>query len=119
VIRNGNKTVTKRALLHPRAQPRETKPRFGQSASAANMPRNPDKSDRFLMLNENLSVVAVSHRRSQRRRTTHSLKRPRQSWSPTEIEEPMPPSDSNARLRRLLMAALRLWELKNGIHDYF
>lgn len=71
------------------------------------------------MLDENLTVVAVSHQRSQRRRSTRSLRRPRQFWGPVGIEELLPTSESNLRLRRLLMAALRLWELKHGIRDYY
>jgi hypothetical protein len=96
-----------------------SKPRFGKSASEANMPRKAFKSDRLLMLDENLSVVAVPQRRSQRRKITHRLKAPRHFWVATEIGEPPPQSDSIMRLRRLLMAALRVWELKNGIRDYY
>jgi hypothetical protein len=34
------------------------------------------------------------------------------------MRRPAPPGDSIMRFRRLLLAALRVWELKNGIHDY-
>jgi hypothetical protein len=33
------------------------------------------------------------------------------------VEAPLPPKGTLGRTRRLLLAALRLWELKRGVRD--
>jgi hypothetical protein len=45
------------------------------------------------------------------------LRRARRFPATTEMRRSTP-TDSIMRFRRLLMAALRVWELKHGIHDY-
>jgi hypothetical protein len=83
------------------------------------MPRNSCTADRFLILDENLQVVAKSPSRSQRKRRPRRLQQSRQFPAAQAMERPLPPSDSLMRIKRLLMAALRVWELKHGIHDYY
>jgi hypothetical protein len=83
------------------------------------MPRNLCNADRILILDDNLQVVAAPPRRSQRRKRARRLQRPRQFPAPPAMEPALLPSDSIMRFRRLLMAALRVWELKHGIHDHY
>ena len=81
------------------------------------MPRRVSNPDRLLALDENFIVVAVPRRQPRKRRPLRAVKRPRQFPATIEMR-PAPPGDSIMRFRRLLLAALRVWELKNGIHDY-
>lgn len=80
------------------------------------MPRKAHEPDRFLTLDDNLRVVAISNRRGQRKDVARRLLEPRPfiKRPPTETFAPLP---SLLRNRGLLMAALRVWELRNGIHD--
>ena len=82
------------------------------------MPRRVSKPDRLLALDENLAVVAVPRRQPRKRKPLGAAKRTRQFPATIEMRRPAPPGDSIMRFRRLLLAALRVWELKNGIHDY-
>ena len=83
------------------------------------MPRKAEESDRFLILDENLTVVAKSTVRARVRRFRRRLKG-RRSFAPQVEGAPPPPSlDSLMRTRKLVMAALRVWELRNGIRDPF
>jgi len=82
------------------------------------MPRRVSKPDRLLALDENLAVVAVPRRQPRKRKPLGAARRTRRLPTTTEMGRPAPPGDSIMRFRRLLMAALRVWELKNGIHDY-
>jgi hypothetical protein len=82
------------------------------------MPRRVSKPDRLLALDENLVVVAVPRRQPRKRKRLLAAKRTRRFPTPVEMRRPAPPGDSIMRFRRLLLAALRVWELKNGIHDY-
>jgi hypothetical protein len=85
------------------------------------MPRDSSTADRFLILDENLKVVTVTPRPSQRGKPARRLKQLRSFPAPPAIapDRPVPPSYSLVRIRRLLLAALRVWELKHGIHDYY
>jgi hypothetical protein len=57
--------------------------------------------------------------RFQHRRRRETTKRPPKSSSPREpdLEENLPAIGTMARTKRLIMAALRVWELKHGIRD--
>jgi hypothetical protein len=81
------------------------------------MPRRVSNPDRLLALDENLVVVAVPRRQPRKRKPSCGPRR-RQYSTKIELRRPAPPGDSIMRFRRLLLAALRVWELKNGIHDY-
>jgi hypothetical protein len=82
------------------------------------MPRRVSKPDRLLTLDENLAVVAVPRHQPRKRKRLRTAKRTRQFPATIEMRRLAPPGDSVMRFRRLLLAALRVWELKNGIHDY-
>ena len=82
------------------------------------MPRRVSKPDRLLALDENFAVVAVPRRQPRKRKPLCAAKRTRRFPTTIEMRRPAPPGDSIMRFRRLLLAALRVWELKNGIHDY-
>jgi len=80
------------------------------------MPRKVAQTQRFLELTENLSVLAISRPERQARRRRRRGER--SSADPRTGEElGLPPYDSLMRTRRLLMAALRVWELRHGIHE--
>ncbi|HEX4666802.1 MAG TPA: hypothetical protein VH207_09385 [Chthoniobacterales bacterium] len=79
------------------------------------MPRNLRESDRFLTLDHNLRVVAAPPRRNQAKRVPRRLDEPR-PFVKRPGEEPCLPLPSLLRHRTLLLAALRVWELRNGIH---
>jgi hypothetical protein len=80
------------------------------------MPRKVAQTQRFLELTENLSVLAISRPERQARRRRRRGERG--SAHPQTGEElGLPPYDSLMRTRRLLMAALRVWELRHGIHE--
>jgi len=81
------------------------------------MPRRVSKPDRLLTLDENFAVVAVRRRQPRKRKPLCAAKRTRRFPATMEMRRSAPPGDSIMRFRRLLMAALRVWELKNGIHD--
>ncbi|HEY2713799.1 MAG TPA: hypothetical protein VGI60_14890 [Chthoniobacterales bacterium] len=81
------------------------------------MPRKADEPERFLLLDENLTVVARSTQ-GKRVRPFRRRSRKRQAYSPQlEMAASPPPFDSLMRTRKLIMAAVRVWELRNGIHD--
>jgi hypothetical protein len=83
------------------------------------MPRKVDEPERFLLLDENLTVVACPGQ-GKRQRPFRRRSRRQQAFSPQlEMASSPPPFDSLMRTRRLIMAALRVWELRNGIHDPF
>jgi hypothetical protein len=82
----------------------------------AGMPRTVRESDRFLTLDENLRVVAAPPQRDRAKRIRRRLNEPR-PFVKRAGEEPCLPLPSLLRHRALLMAALRLWELRNGIHE--
>ena len=75
----------------------------------AGMPRTVREPDRFLTLDENL-------RRNQSKRTRRRLDETR-PFMKRSSGEPCLPLPSLLRHRTLLMAALRVWELRNGIHE--
>jgi hypothetical protein len=77
------------------------------------MPRKVMKQDRFLLLGDDLAIIAAPPLRERRRRG------PRRRRRVTSILMETAPAnyDPLLRTRRLLMAALRVWELKHGIHD--
>jgi hypothetical protein len=81
------------------------------------MPRRVSKPDRLLALDENFAVVAVPQHKPRKRKPLCAAKRTRRFPATIEIRREPPPGDSVMRFRRLLLAALRVWELKNGIHD--
>ena len=79
------------------------------------MPRKVGQTQRFLQLSENLTVLAIngqSSRSGRRRRSSQH-----QSPHFGDIAGSTLSGDSLMRTRRLLMAALRVWELRNGIHE--
>jgi hypothetical protein len=80
------------------------------------MPRTVRESDRFLTLDDNLRVVVAPPRRNQAKRIRRRLNEPR-PFVKRAGEEPCLPLPSLLRHRTLLMAALRVWELRNGIHE--
>ena len=83
------------------------------------MPRKAEEPERFLLLDENLTIVARSTR-AKRERPFRRRSRRQQSFSPQLEMAPSPPAfDSLMRTRKLIMAALRVWELRHGIHDPF
>jgi hypothetical protein len=80
------------------------------------MPRKVDEPERFLLLDENLTIVARSN--EKRDRAFRRRSRKRQGFAPQLELAPSPPAfDSLMRTRKLIMAAVRVWELRNGIHD--
>ena len=82
------------------------------------MARNFDKGQRFLFLGENLAIYSAptpNARRTRRRRLVAA-----RAVSPVSTKETdVFPTDRLVRTRRLLLAALRVWELRNGIRDSF
>jgi hypothetical protein len=82
------------------------------------MPRRVSKPERLLVLDENLAVVAAPRRPPRKRRRSYALRRTGRIPSTIEMRRAAP-TDSIMRFRRLLMAALRVWELKHGIHDNY
>jgi len=82
------------------------------------MPRRVSKPDRLLALDENLAVVSGPRHSPRKRKPLGTARRNRRFPETTEMRQPVLPGDSVMRFRRLLLAALRVWELKNGIHDY-
>jgi hypothetical protein len=82
------------------------------------MPRTVSKPDRLLVLDENLAVVVAPRRQPRKRKPSCGSRRTRRFPATIEMRRPAPSGDSIMRFRRLLMAALRVWELKNGIHEY-
>ncbi len=83
------------------------------------MPRKVSKPDRLLILDENLAVVAAPRREPRKRKRSSASRRKRRFRATIEMRRSTPQSDSIMRFRRLLMAALRVWELKHGIHDFY
>jgi hypothetical protein len=82
------------------------------------MPRKVETPERLLRLNDNLEVVAASSRPRRRRRALR-LSRAR-AFEREQITSANSTSfERLLRTRRLLLAALRVWELKHGIHDSF
>ena len=83
------------------------------------MPHKPLNPDRVLLVEEEFGAPAVPPRRPPKRKAARRLKRrPRRMTARTPREDrPLPPNYSIMRIRRLIMAALRVWELKHGIHD--
>jgi hypothetical protein len=79
------------------------------------MPRKTVKPDRFLILTEDLAVVAAPRVTERKRRAP----RRRRRIVSTLMEGAAAPFDPLLRTRRLIMAALRVWELKHGIHEPF
>lgn len=82
------------------------------------MPRNADKTQRFLFLGEDLGIFTApspNPRPRKRRRPVAA-----RAVSPLSTKEKeVFSTDRLARTRRLLLAALRVWELRNGIRDSF
>ena len=73
-----------------------------------------------LFQSENSASVDVSPRQGPgSRKSVSRMKRPKPAAALT-TEMPYNADSVDAIMRTgLLMAALRLWELKNGFHDYF
>ncbi len=80
------------------------------------MPRKVAQTQRFLKLTDDLTVLAISSPRQHARRRRRQEGQVRHAGQVVD-EVGLPPCDSLMRTRRLLMAALRLWELRNGIHE--
>jgi len=79
------------------------------------MPRKVVQTQRFLKLTDNLAVLAIG---SAQQPTRRRRRRERQAPHAGQLGNVgLPPYDSLMRTRRLLMAALRVWELRNGIHE--
>ena len=83
------------------------------------MPRRISKPDRLLTLDENLVVVAAPHLQPRKRKPSGASRRTRQYPGTIEMRRLRPPGDPIMQFQRLLLAALRVWELKHGIHDYY
>ena len=78
------------------------------------MPHKPCDCEELLQSGDCLSVGVMP----RRKKPISRMKRPKPSPLTTEIAQT--PKSADAFMRTgLLMAALRVWELKNGIHDYF
>jgi hypothetical protein len=83
-----------------------------------NTPPKPLNSNRLLLVEEDCDALTAPPRRLPKRKTARQLKRARRVPARTSREyRPLRRPPSFMRIRRLLMAALRVWELKNGIHD--
>jgi len=80
------------------------------------MPRKIAQVQRFLKLTDDLAVLAISSPRQPRRRRRRSERQARHAGQIVD-EAGLPPYESLMRTRRLLMAALRVWELRHGIHE--
>ncbi len=80
------------------------------------MPRKVAQTQRFLKLTDNLAVLAIS---SPRQRAKRRRRREPEARHAGQVMDDLgtPPYDSLMRTRRLLMAALRVWELRQGIHE--
>jgi hypothetical protein len=93
------------------------------------MPRKASNGDKVFESEDRPSAVVAAESKYRPRKaiangssisasdTTSKSKRPKSAPTPRT----MSPQDSvHAFMRsRLLLAALRVWELKHGIHDYF
>ncbi len=80
------------------------------------MPHEPYNPEEQFQLDDRQGVGVVLRQRSRGRKPPSGTKRSK-PLTPT-IAPPPEAMDSLARTG-LLMAALRVWELKHGIHDYF
>ena len=90
----------------------------GRALQRTNMPHNPLNLDRLLLVEENREALAAPPRPLRKRKVARPFKRRRRLSARTSIEDrPLPRLPSIMRIRRLIMAALRVWELKHGIHD--
>ena len=73
-----------------------------------------------------MDAATLLYRRLMKRKLTSSAgkakaspARARPRFAPPEEEDPpRPPRDTLLRTKALLLAALRVWELKNGIEPY-
>ena len=81
------------------------------------MPRKVIKPNRFLLLTDDLGIIAAPQEHPEP--TVRRVRRRRRITSGSLIDRSLPMSDPLLRTRRLVMAALRVWELKHGIHDPF
>jgi len=80
------------------------------------MPRKVIQPERFLLLSDDLSIAAVPESgRQKKKRGPRNRRRSNTSNHPDERATLSP--DLMMRTRRLLMAALRVWELKHGINE--
>ncbi len=79
------------------------------------MPRKVGQTQRFLQLTENLTVLAINGQspRGKKRRSRDEYR----SANFGGVAGSALSGESLMRTRRLLMAALRVWELRNGIHE--
>ena len=73
------------------------------------MPRKSNERDRYLTLDDCLRVVRIPGQTPKRKKSRRMPALP--------AAEAFSPVDSLLRHRSLLMAALRVWELRNGIHE--
>jgi hypothetical protein len=82
------------------------------------MPRKASSRDEGLPSEDALSVDVAPRRKS---RTRKSQAGAREMKPATMTSHRSPPQESVHAFMRsgLLLAALRVWELKHGIHDYF
>ena len=80
------------------------------------MPHKPLNPEKLLFIEEDDTLAAP--RQLPKRKAVRRLKRPRRSAARSSREDRPPRRmPSLMRIRRLIMAALRVWELKQGIHE--
>ena len=82
------------------------------------MPHKPNNREEPFQFDDCFSVDVVHRRSSRRRKSVSGMKRPKPASLTTEMAQA--PDSVDAIMRTgLLMAALRVWELKQGFRDYW
>ena len=82
------------------------------------MPHKPLNPEKLLLVEQSRDAFTARPRQPPKRKVARRLKRPRRVLGTTLREDRRPyRGPSIMRIRRLIMAALRVWELKNGIHE--
>ena len=82
------------------------------------MPRKPLNLEKPVLVEEGRDALAAPSRKPPKRKLARRPKGPRQTTARVSRENrPLPRMPSIMRIRRLIMAALRVWELKQGIHE--
>ena len=82
------------------------------------MPHNPNNREGLFQFDDCFAVDVVPRRSSRRRKPVSGMKRPKMEPLTTEMA-PAPDSVDAIMRTGLLMAALRVWELKQGIREYW
>ena len=82
------------------------------------MPYKTLNSDKLLFIEEKRDTVTAPRERFRKKKVVRQLKKPRRTQAAAPREDRQYPRMLRVmRIRRLVMAALRVWELKHGIRE--